>query len=288
MLLRRTVAGLMSSPPLRVAYRWLGVVPGLGPLSRRVTRRIVPYGTRVWMQASLGDGVRSWLYVDPRYELPYLQGAYEAHNVRCLRETLRAGAVFYDVGAHIGVVSLLAAALVGRDGRVFAFEPDPDNFTRLDRTIERNGVAQVTLVPAAVWSASGVVTFQRAPALSSGNRGAVATAGAEGDGVRIEVKAVCLDEFAGDHPAPDVVKIDVEGGEIDVLHGATRLLRAVRPVVLCEIHGPAELRGFHEVLGPLGYTIDQLSASSEFPIHLLARPRAAGVGDGARSSEARR
>jgi FkbM family methyltransferase len=275
MTLRAAVAGLMGSPPLRALYRWLGVVPGVGRLSRVLTRRIVPYGTRVWVHASLGEGIQSWLYLDPRYELPYLRGYYEPHNVRCLQETLKRGAVFYDVGAHIGVVSLLAAELVGRDGRVFAFEPDPDNFVRLERTIERNGVAQVSLVPSAVWSANGVVTFQRAPAMSSGNRGAVATAGTDWDGARIEVSAVCLDDFALDHPAPDVVKIDVEGGEIDVLQGAQRLLRTVRPVILCEIHGPAELSGFHEMLGALGYMIDRLSASTEFPLHLLARPSGA-------------
>ncbi len=273
----RIVTGVIASPSFRVAYHWLTRAPGIGPLFRAVARRIVPPGTHVWVHASLGDGLRSWLYLDPRFELTYVSGHYEPHNMRCLRAVLSRGAVFYDVGAHLGVMSLLAAEVVGVDGAVFAFEPDPDNFARLERTVERNGLPQVSLVRAAVWSAKGAVTFQQAPVLSSGNRGAVAIVAGDGEGARIEVSALCLDDFVGCHRSPDVMKIDVEGGEIEVLKGAWRLLTERPPVILCEIHGAQELRAFYGMLGPLGYSVDRLSISRDFPLHVLARPSAVAV-----------
>ena len=63
-------------------------------------------------------------------------------------ERLRPGMVFYDLGANIGLFTLLAARLVGGTGKVFSFEPDSENATRLRRNIERNGFTNVTVVDA--------------------------------------------------------------------------------------------------------------------------------------------
>ena len=71
------------------------------------------------------------------------------------------GACFYDVGAHIGFYSLLAARLVGQGGHVVAFEPDPANAAVLRENITRNNLGQIEVVPVALWSHCGVVAFRR-------------------------------------------------------------------------------------------------------------------------------
>ncbi len=86
----------------------------------------------------------------PLYKLELLLGAYEAGTVRRYRALLRPGAVVFDVGAHIGYHTVRFAALVGRSGRVYAFEPHPANVRLLRRNVERRGLAQVTLIPQAV------------------------------------------------------------------------------------------------------------------------------------------
>src|SRR5207245_4873141 len=135
----------------------------------------------------------------------------------------QAGCVFYDVGAHIGLFSLIASRLVGSTGAVFAFEPDVENVGILQQHIDRNAASNVRTVQSAVWSASGDVEFRPAVRASSRNTGAVATDRDSAAG-RVMVPAVALDDFAIDHPAPHLIKIDVEGGEVDVLRGAERLL----------------------------------------------------------------
>jgi FkbM family methyltransferase len=189
-------------------------------LRRAVNRSLDGRRRVVRVLSGIARGRR--LDIDLGSQKAYWTGRYERQLQRFLRETLRPGDVFYDVGAHQGFFSVCAARL---GARVYAFEPVAANLRHLHRNIELNG-ADVEVVPAAVSDAPGRVGL---------------AAGASSAQWRItlgdEVPATTLDEFARDHPAPRVVKIDVEGAELGVLRGATRLLREHRPILVCELHG---------------------------------------------------
>lgn len=112
-----------------------------------------------------------------------------------------------------------------------------------------NGVTTVDVVEAAVASASGFARF------STGEYGATGQLSAGGGR---EVAVVSLDDLhaSGRIPRVDVMKVDVEGAELEVLLGAKRVLETFRPVVILELHNPEMDRKCPELLRALGYHIE--------------------------------
>jgi FkbM family methyltransferase len=274
-----TLARVRRNSWLRPLGRTLLGLPGAGRLGRRFLHILLPRGRRVWSQIPAGPARGLWLKVEPYLEERYLTGCPEPGPQEEILRHLRPGGCFYDVGAHIGFNSLLAARLVGKGGRVVAFEPDPSNAAVLHENLSRNDLTEVEVIPAAVWSHLGIVTFQRSaaehPEMSS-RRGRVVVSTDEAAGSSlIEVEAVTLDAFARDHPAPTMIKIDVEGAEAEVLRGAQKLISHARPVWLLEVHHQNAATFLEEDLRQNGYRIEWLARHPEFPFprHLLARPQ---------------
>ena len=158
------------------------------------------------------------------------RGKHEPEVQNAILAGVRPGAVVYDIGANVGTMALGAALLVGDLGLVIAFDGDPENIARLQEHSARNGLEnRLRVVHAAVWSRtasmeSGFVVAQprgrRAACEADGNRPVL------GSGEVINVPAVTLDDFvAAGEPPPQLVKIDVEGGEYEVLRGGTSFLR---------------------------------------------------------------
>jgi FkbM family methyltransferase len=203
--------------------------------------------------------------------MDYAGGKYEPLIQQKLSKHLAPGAVFYDVGAHIGIVSMFAAQIVGASGAVFAFEADPDNAERIKELVRRNMFDQIQVTPCAVWSSAGHLRFERASAQSSRNQGAIATVPPVGNDNTIEVEAIALNDFARTHPAPTLIKIDVEGAEADVLRGSEEIFARSKPVLICEVHHGQAAEDVTRWLNERGYTFEWLEASSQFPRHLLAR-----------------
>jgi FkbM family methyltransferase len=262
-----------SSPALQTLYARIRGIPVLGEYSHKLMQRVVPTGSRFATRVRKGAGAGLCLSLDPRYEAQYAAGSHETALLACLSAHLKPGDVFYDVGAHIGYISLVAGRLVGPGGKVFAFEADPGNALRITAHVAMNSMPQVELVGAAVWSECKRLSFHQAAATSSRNTGAVANReqgkGAEG---MIVVEAVTLDYFAADHPSPAVVKIDVEGAEEDVLKGAHEVFRRSHPTLICEVHNERAATGVAAWLANMGYQSEWLPDRSEFPRHLVARP----------------
>lgn len=229
----------------------------------------------MWARVAVGFGKGLRLCADPRYEQDYLNGVHESLIQEAILRHLQRGGVFYDVGAHIGFFSLLAARAVGEEGEVAAFEADPENAARIREHVDRNALAQVRVFPLAVWSKCCRVRFERASQFSSRNQGAVVQASdtALGAADGIEVEATTLDSYARDHRPPTVIKVDAEGGEAEVLEGAAMVFSEAKPVLLCEVHHSKDADAVENWLRQKGYTLEWLTWAPQFPRHLLARPQ---------------
>lgn len=131
---------------------------------------------------------------------------------------------------------MLAACLVDGSGEVVAFEADPLNVGLIQEHFRRNFLAHARVVPMAVWSKAGTVSFTRGSELSSLNAGGVLESSPWGFNTDvIEVEAIALDDYVQVHRPPSLVKIDVEGAELHVLNGAKKLLSYYKPLVLCAL-----------------------------------------------------
>jgi FkbM family methyltransferase len=240
-------------------------LPVLGQAVHWIGRRLIPPGTHVWAQVQHGPAAGLWLRVDPRTGALFFRGEGELAVQRALAECLRSGMVFYDIGANIGFFSLLGARLVGPTGRVFAFEPEPALLPRLRENIERNGLTQITTIGKAAAAVSGETPFEPADPRRSPDFG-LGRVRENAGSTTLQVPAVSLNDFVMDHPWPDVVKCDVEGAEVDVLRGATRLLRTRRTIFVIEVHSAELERAARELLELHGYTVTRLDE-----LHLFAR-----------------
>jgi FkbM family methyltransferase len=221
--------------------------------------RFVPRSTRTWAQVENGPAAGIWLCLNPRTGLDTLRGASEPEVQDALQRYLRPGMTFYDLGANIGFLSLLAARLVGEQGRVIAFEADPEIAERLRKHVDRNQFRCVTVVEKAVWSETSKVFFEPIDPATSPDRGLGHVVDVSWANT-IEIDAVTLDDFARTSPAPDFIKCDVEGAEVEVFRGAHRLLAEKRPGILCEIHSEANREALLAELKRFGYLCEDSSS----------------------------
>jgi FkbM family methyltransferase len=123
----------------------------------------------------------------------------------------------FDIGAYCGVSTQLFSKLVGPEGRVYAFEPDPLNHQLLVRNIRRHNMENVIPLQLAVSDRTGVEFFNNEGSLGSGIAAHMSRASA---GKPIRVEAVCFEEACARYSVPNLVKIDIEGAEIAMLDAA--------------------------------------------------------------------
>ena len=200
---------------------------------------------------------------------------------------LAPGMTFFDIGANVGFVTLIAASLVGPSGSVHAFEPVPENIAAIRENLELNGIDWVELHETAVARRSGSASLIDST-VSAFSRLEQITSPTEARD-RIEVAVTSIDELlaSGSVPKPDVVKIDVEGAELEVIEGMRDTLAELKPVLLCEVHDCNA--DYVELMNALGY--ETVNLDEDVPVerggrnaHTLARPRAgAGAGETLRS-----
>jgi FkbM family methyltransferase len=155
------------------------------------------------------------LYV-PLYRL--YKTATERAELKAIRQAIKPGMRCADIGANIGFVTAELSRLAGAKGKVYAFEPSPANFALLRRRLSR---PNVTLVEAAAGATNGEVQLHLSDHLNVDHR----TYPTQEARRQIEVRLVTLDDFIQEESL-DFVKLDVQGYELEVLKGMTRLLRS--------------------------------------------------------------
>ncbi|MGH9016416.1 MAG: FkbM family methyltransferase [Acidimicrobiales bacterium] len=176
-----------------------------------------------------------------------LDGLWESHVTGWLQETLRPGQVVVDVGANVGYFTVLAAMLVGPQGAVVAVEAHPRLAELLRRNVIINGLhGSVTVWPRAAWSRATELKLHLRQHFASNS--SVGSVGAEalsrlGDTEEIvEVAAVALDDLLEGVGPVDVLKVDVEGAEVQVFTGLARTLAASRDVTVMFEWSPQQVR----------------------------------------------
>jgi FkbM family methyltransferase len=229
----------------------------------RVKAKRTPRGVR---QISTGVGVG--LAFDPGPSNPaYGVGDNERPVQDAFAGHLHIGDVLYDIGANVGFFTVIGAKLVGPSGHVYAFEPVPGNAELVRRNAERNGFANVTVVEKAVSAESGqgelvLAEYSGGAALSTAAPPPDAT-------VTVPVEMVTVDDCvsSGELLAPAAVKIDVEGAELEVLHGMAATIRDHGPIIICEIDD-ANQSGYDakyttcvDYVRSFGYEVKQLADS---------------------------
>ncbi|MHB8510527.1 MAG: FkbM family methyltransferase [Candidatus Dormibacteria bacterium] len=185
------------------------------------------YGVR--LRLDLRDYTQRGMYYD----------AYETHELNFMTSVLRPGDVVIDIGANIGLFTLVAAQAVGSNGTVHAFEPVPGNCERLEENVQLNGFTNVRVNRSAVSDRAGTVALaiDADMARTSGeSTSSFFTVTQLADPVRkVTARAETIDAYASRELANRgirLVKIDVEGSEPAVLAGMSEVLKAHRVDVL--------------------------------------------------------
>ncbi len=160
----------------------------------------------------------------------------ETGDVKLLGHLIAPNSAVIDVGANVGYFTLMFGQWINGDGRVVSIEPEESNFQRLQKMIKKEGLTDV------------VETVQAAASNISGTGRLVVDTDnpadhflGQGD---VEVSVLTIDDILLDRGIPDVsmIKIDVQGGEINVLKGAENTIRRSRPALFIEVDGPSLVR----------------------------------------------
>ena len=216
--LRKPLSGTVAAKPLRAFYRWM----------------LTELSVMQPMESVLPGGERIRLHPAYRY-LTWNSAEYDA-----FRKCLSPGDTAIDIGANIGAYSLAFAKWVGDTGRVLAVEPSPEAYRGLTTLLGLNGVeGTVTTLNVAVTDEIGEVSFVESGASGSNH---VADSAEQLSNECITVPSTTVDTLVKTHAIrPKLIKIDVEGHELDVLKGARETIAAFRGdmAIFAEMHPQA-------------------------------------------------
>jgi FkbM family methyltransferase len=161
---------------------------------------------------------------------------YDGGELRFLWQFLKPGMIFFDVGAYHGVFSVLAAMRLSSCGQVIAFEPSLRERRRFELHIRMNRLREVRLEPYAVGARTGSMKFFTATG------GFETMNSLKPPEVQVPVHETTAEVISIDgyleqrkYMRIDIMKIDIEGGELEAFEGARRTLRSMRPIIICEV-----------------------------------------------------
>ncbi|MGB8541384.1 MAG: FkbM family methyltransferase [Candidatus Acidiferrales bacterium] len=246
------------------------------PPLRRIANLFYPRGSEVFPLAAPLEGYT--MRLEWCSSKAFVFGTYESDVVRTLQHTVQNNWVVFDIGAHIGYFALLLSKLVGPQGKVFAFEPFPENFKVLEENVRINDCRNVLLENRAVAEASGVMNLKS----NDSDRLTYTSSLVDGRPL-VDVKAVSLDDYTALlNERIKFVMMDVEGAEAAVLKGMRSILQRDFPVLLIELHGFEQQGQSHPALQELramDYGFRYLDVPGA-QAHILAEHRTANRNDG--------
>lgn len=176
----------------------------------------------------------------------YYFGSHERKTEDLVHKLISQGATVLDVGANIGVYTMLAAKRSGVSGKVISLEPIPQTFQQLSESLRLNGYANVLVYNVAAWEQNRQLEMFCSETENVGSYGVDIKKGKQSG---ISVQAVRIDDFMSQLGIlrVDLIKIDVEGAELSVLKGAIETVRRHRPILVLEIDPNLMSRYDHKV-----------------------------------------
>ena len=273
MTLKSTLSGGVNYIPYPLRP-WIKNVPGIAGLQRWLVARFLsdqPFVHTINVGPAAGLRFEVTLPLDK----PVWVGVYEPEFTTAIVEHVKRGDICYDIGGYRGYISgvmALAGAL-----KVFVFEPLPANQRAVCRLCELNPQLPINVIAVALGNIDGPALLKVMPDSSMGklaNSSFQTEATAIGE-IPITVRQIDSLLRNREIPPPNVVKIDVEGGEVDVLSGALEMLRISRPTIFLEAHGSALEKACSQQLLRLGYKIRRIEREipgEESARHLVCLP----------------
>lgn len=260
-------AGYWVYATARRVVRSTGLITLIRPDLRAAAARLVH---RAFINPTLPltiHGNKMFLAPAGRFAPPDLVGdRYELDTTRLFELLLKPGDVMLDIGAHVGYYTLLAAKLVGASGKVYAFEPEPENYATLLRNIELNKLDNVVAVRKAISNRNTPCQFFLSQ-LDNGNHSLVHL-GLPEKGT-ISVETTTLDQFLEEvgWPRIDIIKMDIEGSELAALEGMEKFFARAQQIRLVIEFCPWILKTLK--VEPIHF-LDYLAAAG-FKIHVINR-----------------
>jgi len=230
-------------------------IPMTGLLGRffRNILRLIPKGT---VMPILQGPIKGYKWVVGSHTHGCWLGSYELEKQKLFYQMVPVGGVVFDIGAHVGFYTLLSVEKVGSRGKVVSFEPLPRNLEILKKHLKMNHCdTRVTLIEDAVAKKNGSKFFEVSP-LSAG--------GHLNDNEGLKIQTVSLDELFFNElvPQPDLIKMDIEGGEFDALLGANKLLSDHHPVIFLATHSCEIHRNCCKYLISIGYELIPINSNT--------------------------
>lgn len=184
----------------------------------------VMYGTDFKFFVANKDG-KSW-YIDSSDESMQKHGFWLCPELEFVKNSICSqGDIVLECGGHHGLTAVVISKWIGQAGRVYCFEPNPENLPIINKNIEINDIHNVVVIPKAVGAADGKIK------ITNSDSNSYILKGSENNGV--EVAVVRVDDYL--NLKPTMLKIDVEGFEVEVLKGAKELLKT-HPKLAIELH----------------------------------------------------
>ena len=168
-----------------------------------------------------------------------LFGTREVDHKVLLEQIAKPGMTVFDIGANIGYYALMELGLIGPTGRMLAIEPSPSNIALLNRNLALSGEGdRITVLEGAVSDSPGTASFHLSAHSNLGTFHAHGSAAHMLSGEQISVRTYTVPELAEQHGAPDLIRMEVEGHEVEVIRGMRDAIKSgdMRPTIIFETH----------------------------------------------------
>lgn len=199
----------------------------------------------------------------------YFESDYESENVTFLKANCKNGMTVIDIGAHLGLMSVTIAHLVGKQGKVYSFEPTPITYNTLIKIVKLNNFSEIIeCINEAVSDVDGEINFFISETEGSNANSMVNRPENKRTGVKI--KTITIDSFIKKKNITkiDIIKIDAEGVEYSVLKGAKQTLKNIKPKLILAIH-PALIINNKNSLSEIFDLITELNYRTEYKNKVL-------------------
>jgi len=179
--------------------------------------------------------------------IKFIRGRYEEETVDFLEKHVKKGFVCFDIGGHVGYLSLILSKLSGSEGRVYVFEPRPINIRYIEKHISVNMAGNIDLLPVGLSDYTGETQFDITRGTGTGR---ISDTGS------LAIQVDTLDNLydQGRILPPDIIKMDIEGEELRALRGGKKVLVQHKPIMNISTHGAEVHESCIEFVKQLGYS----------------------------------